>query len=119
MGINIDKFEIDLFDIDLSDGVVFDKWVEVSPKTIPCLTGCGIIVDVDIIPESQQEKFYGSKRMFTLLTDFGNTMKLTEDEIECLYEPVRLCRDPLGRLKQQQDNLYEAELRWFGDFKEE
>lgn len=112
MSINIDKFEIDL-----TDELVFDRWVEVSPKT-QYFTGCGIIVDVEIIPEGQQEEFYGSGRMFTLLTDFGNTGKLTEDEMGSMYVPVRLCRDPLGRLKQQQDNLYEAELRWFGEFKE-
>lgn len=111
---NIDKFEIDL-----ADELVFDKWVEVSPKTTPCLTGCGIIVGVEIIPERQQEKFYGDTRMFTLLTDFGNTMRLTESEVAGLYVPIRLCKDPLGRLKKQQDNLYEAELRWFGEFKEE
>jgi len=114
MSINIDKFEIEL-----ADPLVFDKWVEVSPKVTPSLTGCGIIVGVEIIPDSEQEKFYGSNRMFTLLTDFGNTVKLTEGEIDSMYVPVRLCRDPLGRLKKHQDNLYEAELRWFGEFKEE
>jgi len=59
----------------MKSDLAFGKWVEVKPCSIPPISGCGIIVDV------VHDNWTGSK-LYTVMTDFGNTLKFTQDEMD-------------------------------------
>lgn len=101
-------------ELDLCRNIGFDKWVCVSPKGPDIVTGCGIIVDVETIPEKIQG-FYGTKenKLYTVLTDFGNTFYLTPEEMESAYVAMRKEENPQERYKRQQELLKDAWERWF------
>uniref|UniRef100_A0AB39AJW4 Uncharacterized protein n=1 Tax=Vibrio phage P018-4 TaxID=3229728 RepID=A0AB39AJW4_9CAUD len=109
----LDKWE----SLDLYDLPKFEKWMCVSPKGPPyeeVRTGCGIIVDVETIPEKRQG-LYDSKenKLYTVMTDFGNTFKLTLEELESTYVATRKESAPKGRFKRQQELLKTAWDKWF------
>lgn len=103
--------------LDLYEVPKFEKWMCVSPKGSlynEVKTGCGIIVDVEIVPEKRQS-LYGSKenKLYTVMTDFGNTFKLTVEELEGAYVATRKEGDPKGRFERQQKLLKTAWAEWF------
>ena len=101
-------------ELDLCRNIDFDKWVCVSPKGTDIVTGCGIIVDVLDIPE-KRKGFYGAKenRLYTVMTDFGNTFTFTKEEMESAYVATRKEENPQERYKRQQELLKDAWGKWF------
>ena len=75
-------------------------------------TGCGIIVKVEDNPWKDKVDFECGDKLYTVLTDFGNVMKLTDSEIHSAYDSVRIETDPQGRYNRQMDLLVEAS-EWF------
>ena len=105
--------------LDLYELPKFEKWMCVSPKGSlyeEVKTGCGIIVDVETIPE-KRKGLCGSKenKLYTVMTDFGNTFKLTVEELEGAYVAIRKEVDPKGRFERQQKLLKTAWDEWFDD----
>jgi hypothetical protein len=97
--------------VDLYEIPKFEKWMCVSPKGYDIHTGCGIIVDVEDVPE-KRKGMLGDK-LYTVLTDFGNTFKMTIYELESVYVATRKEDDPQARYIRQQELLKEAWGKWF------
>lgn len=87
-------------------------YTTLQPKTGH--TGCGIIVKVERTPESRQG-LYNSKenKLYTVLTDFGNTFILTLEELETAYTITGVEKDPKRRFMRQQELLREAWDKYF------
>ncbi len=70
------------------------------------LTGCGIVISIKENPEYKKDIL--GKYQYEILTDFGNIIKLTYEEIDNNYEVVR--EDNIReRLIRQKELLSEAE----------
>lgn len=87
----------------------FGMWVTVAPKGEVLRTGHGIIVAVESIPE-KRGSMYNTKEsnLYVVMTDFGNLMRLTIEELESAYIPRFLEKDPKARFERQQELLREA-----------
>ncbi|AUR89120.1 coil containing protein [Vibrio phage 1.121.O._10N.286.46.C4] len=90
---------------DYQKATEFAKWVCVQP--IAGHTGAGIIVDVVDTHPTLVEMGY-SKESYTVQTDFGNTFKMTLEEMKSMYKPTNIEKDPLARMERQQELLREA-----------
>jgi hypothetical protein len=101
-------------DLELYEIPKFEKWMCISPKGNPyggTSTGCGIIVNVEDVPD-HRKSMLGDK-LYTVLTDFGNTFKMTIYELESAYVATRKEDDPQARYMRQQELLKEAWGKWF------
>lgn len=90
----------------------FQLYTTLQPKAGH--TGCGMIVKVEDILESRQG-LYNSKenKLYTVLTDFGNTFILTVEELETAYTITGIEKDPQSRFMRQQELLREAWGKYF------
>lgn len=91
------------------------KWTTVTPKGDVVHTGCGIIVDVVDIPDHRNGYYHGATdgKLYTVLTDFGNTFIGTLQEMLGSYEVVKVEADPVARLERQRELLAKAEELYF------
>lgn len=98
--------------LELAEPFKFELHTTLQPKH--GYTGCGIIVEVISILESRQG-LYNSKenKLYTVLTDFGNTFVLTVEELETAYTITGVEKDPQGRFIRQQELLREAWDKYF------
>lgn len=90
----------------MKSDLAFDKWVEVKPCSVPPVTGCGIIVEV--VYDNLSQCY-----LYTVLTDFGNTFKFPQYEMDIFYTPTYKCTFPHTRMQKQLDLLYEAQVKYF------
>ncbi len=92
----------------------FAKWIAVAPKGEVLRTGHGIIVAVESIPE-KRVSMYNTREtnLYVVMTDFGNVMQLTIEELESAYLPRFLEKDPKARFERQQELLREAYEQYF------
>lgn len=90
----------------------FQLYTTLQPKGD--YSGCGMIVQVQDVPESRQG-LYNSKenKLYTVLTDFGNTFTLTVEELETAYIVTGVEKDPQSRFMRQQELLREAWETYF------
>lgn len=99
---------------ELQKATEFGKWVTVAPKGEVLRTGHGIIVDVQRIPDKRVTMFNTKEpNLYLVMTDFGNVMHLTIEELEASYIPRFLEKDPKARFERQQDLLREAYAQYF------
>lgn len=75
-------------------------------------TGCGIIMNVQPIPECRYG-MYLTTCMYAIVTDFGNKVWLTQEELDS-YELLYVESDPKGRLETQIRKLRVIKGEYFG-----
>ncbi len=92
----------------------FGMWVTVAPKGEVLRTGHGIIVDVVPMELGMQEMLHSEDpNLYLVMTDFGNVMRLTIEELEEAYLPRFLEKEPKARFERQQELLREAYEQYF------
>lgn len=82
--------------------------LHVTVQPIAGHTGCGIIMEITDIPEHRLGLYSedGSvDKLYTVVTDFGNSVVMTYSEMKSAYVPVRYETDILGRFNRQQELL--------------
>lgn len=76
------------------------------------MTGCGIIVNVQPIPEKRYD-MYLTSCIYTLVTDFGNVVSLTQEELDANYTFICVEDNPLVRWNKQIDNINRVKSIYF------
>lgn len=72
-------------------------------QPITYLSGHGIIVKIENVPEHRQGML--GEKLYTLMTDFGNVFKLTQQELDNNYKPLYHEQDVVQRFERQQELL--------------
>jgi len=91
--------------------VNFQLHTTLQPKS--CHTGCGMIVEISKLPDYFPEGSSKGDKLYTVLTDFGNTFKMTIEELETAYTITGAEKDPQSRFMRQQELLRDAWDRYF------
>ena len=82
------------------------------PKTVPPLTGCGIVLFVQDVPECRRSMYSNTTQdwsyLVSFMTDFGNILMLTDKEVLNNYEVTGIDTDIEGRIETQIGKLRKA-----------
>lgn len=84
-------------------------------SVVQCRTGmigCGIIVNVQPIPEKRYD-MYLTSCIYTLVTDFGNVVSLTQEELDANYTFICVEGNPLARWDKQIANINRVRSIYF------
>lgn len=100
---------------ELKPATKFEQWVCVSSKIGAPHTNSGIIVKVENDTSPMWAAVFGvaTIKLYHVLTDFGNIIKLTESEMDSNYYYTFKEEDPLERFERQQELLREAYAEYF------
>ncbi len=93
----------------------FRKWTTLTPRGDVIRTGCGIIVDIVEVPEPRYGYYESATdgKLYTVMTDFGNTYTLTLQDLVENYDVGRVEKYPAARIARQQELLDEAYCKYF------